>query len=287
MLRTLLSVATVAAIASQSYGSLIITEAMSSSGTGGTVDWFELTNTGITAVNITGYKMDDGGNTFGSAVALNNITSIAAGESVVFIEAAADTDIDAFRTFWGGTANSIQIGRYNGSGVGLSSGGDGVVVFDDTGTTAAPLVSFGAATAGVSFDFSPSLLSPPPTERRWGQRCLHVSKRRGQCRLAGRHPRTRRPRPARFGRTGDGSATSGLIFPIFPTHPAGPIRPRVGPAFFWGNLQRTCPIPVQRRIAAPTRPRRSTHQIAAPLSRTKGLRAILAVGMYLAHTFLT
>ena len=38
---------------------LRITEVMSNSGTGGTADWFELTNYGTTTVNLLGYKMDD------------------------------------------------------------------------------------------------------------------------------------------------------------------------------------------------------------------------------------
>ena len=49
-------------------------------------DWFEVTNSSSSAINITGWKMDDNSNSFGSSVALNGITSIAAGESVIFIE---------------------------------------------------------------------------------------------------------------------------------------------------------------------------------------------------------
>ena len=51
-------------------------------------DWFEVTNTGTTAVDITGWKIDDNSNAFGSAVALRGVTSIAAGKSAVFFEAA-------------------------------------------------------------------------------------------------------------------------------------------------------------------------------------------------------
>ena len=66
-------------------------------------DWFELTNIGSTAVNISGWKMDDNSNSFGNAVALRGVTSIAAGQSVVFIEGNAtgttDSTIDAtFKT---------------------------------------------------------------------------------------------------------------------------------------------------------------------------------------------
>ncbi len=67
--------------------------------------------------------MDDNSNSFGAAVALNGITSIAAGESVIFIESdAPGTVVPAFKTLWFG-ANpppGLQIGTYTGSGVGLS-----------------------------------------------------------------------------------------------------------------------------------------------------------------------
>jgi hypothetical protein len=49
-------------------------------------DWFELTNTGAAAVSITGWKMDDSGDSFAAAVALTGVSSIAAGQTVVFIE---------------------------------------------------------------------------------------------------------------------------------------------------------------------------------------------------------
>ena len=124
---------------------------MSSSGTGGTPtpDWFELSNVGDAAVDITGWKMDD--NSFNSsfAVPLNGVTNIASGESVVFIEDATTNNVAAFKSFWGGMTNK-QVGTYTGSGVGLSSSGDGVVVFDAAGTEI-NRVSFGAATTGSSF----------------------------------------------------------------------------------------------------------------------------------------
>ena len=49
-------------------------------------DWFELTNTGSSALDITGWKMDDNSNSFAASVALRGVTSIAAGQSVVFLE---------------------------------------------------------------------------------------------------------------------------------------------------------------------------------------------------------
>jgi hypothetical protein len=151
-----LTVGTAAAITSfsalpASADILRITEAMSSSGVGGTPDWFEVTNYGATPVTTTGFKMDDSSFNFAVAVDLVGISSIAPGESVIFIESAAGVGIPDFRTFWGGAASSAQVGYYAGSGVGFSSSGDGVVVFNSAGVAQTPQTSFGAATNGSSF----------------------------------------------------------------------------------------------------------------------------------------
>ncbi len=121
-------------------------------------DWFELTNTGTTAVGITGWKMDDNSNSFALAVPLRNVTSIAPGQSVVFVEGTAtgttDATIDAnFETAWFGSnvPFGFVIGNYGGSGVGLSSTADAVNIFDSTGTLVTRL-DFGTSTAGVTFD---------------------------------------------------------------------------------------------------------------------------------------
>jgi hypothetical protein len=144
--------------------SLRITEAMSSSGVGGTADWWEVTNFGGSAVDITGWKMDDSSYAFGSAVALNGVTSIGPGESAIFIETATPlTDIPNFRTFWGGSASLAAIGSYTGSGVSLSSAGDGIVLFNGSGTEVTPRVSFGAATTGSSFSYQYDAIGDPTT----------------------------------------------------------------------------------------------------------------------------
>ena len=44
----------------QAAGILRVTEVMSSSGVGGTNDWLEVTNYGDTAMDVTGWRMDDG-----------------------------------------------------------------------------------------------------------------------------------------------------------------------------------------------------------------------------------
>lgn len=145
-------VLTVAAIvASSAHGSIRITEAMSSSSGGGTPtpDWIEVTNYGATAIGLTGWRMDDSSFNSGASVALSGITSIGAGESVIFIESAAGAGIASFRTFWGGLSG-VQVGFYSGSGVGLSSGGDGVGLFNASSALVTQ-VTFGPAEPGASF----------------------------------------------------------------------------------------------------------------------------------------
>lgn len=162
MKRTILPILTAALIASvastQAQVLIRITEAMSL--TGATPDWIELSNLGNTVADITGWKMDDSSRTFGSSLLLNGITSIAAGESVVFFETPSAnltsgewaTDLTNFRSFWGGLSG-VQVGYYGGSGAGLSSGGDGAIVFNSLGNEQTTYVSFATATSGTSFNF--------------------------------------------------------------------------------------------------------------------------------------
>ncbi len=154
-IQALCAIGAVAAVVSSASAYLRVTEVMSSSGTGGTNDWFEVTNYGSGAVDITGFRMDDNSFSFANSVLLNGITSIGAGESVIFVESTSSTfDTAAFRTFWGGLSG-VQVGFYNGSGAGVSfsSGGDGAVVFNASGTEATARATFGAATTGSSFYF--------------------------------------------------------------------------------------------------------------------------------------
>ena len=151
---------------------IIISEVSPWSSGNGTLgsDWFELTNIGTAAENIVGWKMDDDSNSSGNAATLNGITSIAPGESVIFIESATSKKAQ-FLTLWFG-ANppaNLQVGNYSGSGIGLSTGGDQVNLFDNTNVKRAG-VNFGAATttsplktfdnaAGVTSNGSLTLLS--------------------------------------------------------------------------------------------------------------------------------
>ena len=125
-----------------------------------TSDWFELTNTGATAIDITGWKIDDNSNNSALAATLANVTSIAAGQSVVFLEVSPANyaaRVISFNQFWfGSDTSSVVIGSYNGSGLGLGTGGDAVNIFDASNVLRAN-VTFGATTAGATLDNSAGL----------------------------------------------------------------------------------------------------------------------------------
>lgn len=122
-------------------------------------DWFEITNTGTTDLDITGWKMDDSSKAIGNAVALRGVTTIPAGKSAVFFEGNSTGTTDAsvtekFSTAWFGSTtlpSGFLIGAYGGSGVGLGTSGDEVHLFNSSGTLVTG-VTFGSATASATFD---------------------------------------------------------------------------------------------------------------------------------------
>jgi uncharacterized protein YjiK/phosphodiesterase/alkaline phosphatase D-like protein len=159
-----LAVADVVNEAPAAAPSLVITEVApwASGNSPYKADWFEVTNTGTSAVDITGWKFDDNSNDFAVAAPLSGITSIAAGQSVVFIEStdpAADKVAllkTAFQDAWFGSKvpSNFAIGSYSGGGVGLSTSGDAVNLYNATGTLITG-ISFGASvtTDGKSSSF--------------------------------------------------------------------------------------------------------------------------------------
>ncbi|MEP6670478.1 MAG: lamin tail domain-containing protein [Chthoniobacter sp.] len=159
MKKALLIVPLLAAAAWPVQAGLFITEVdPAGSGASYGADWFELTNTGPVAIDITGWKMDDNSNSFSLAVPLRNVTSIAAGQSVIFFEGTASGTTDGtiaanFESAWFGSnlPGGFTIGAYGGSGVGLSTSGDAVNIFDASGVLQAS-VSFSTAPTGATFD---------------------------------------------------------------------------------------------------------------------------------------
>ncbi|MBY0399060.1 lamin tail domain-containing protein [Myxococcota bacterium] len=147
-------------VAQSALAALIVSEVHPSGSGNGLygADFFELTNTGSSSIDITGWRIDDNSNSFGSAVALRGVTSIGAGQSVIFIEGDATGSNDAalrtsFLSSWFGSNPpvGIVVGGYGGSGVGLSTAGDAVNVFDASGARITG-IAFGTATAGRTFD---------------------------------------------------------------------------------------------------------------------------------------
>ena len=149
------------ALAASAHAGVIISEVAPFGSGNGTyaADWFELTNTGTSAISIAGWKMDDNSNSAGSAVALRGVTSIGAGQSAIFLEGMANGSTDAtinaaFRSAWFGSnaPAGLLVGNYGGSGVGLSTTTDAVNIFDASGALITR-VDFGVSSStGRSFD---------------------------------------------------------------------------------------------------------------------------------------
>jgi hypothetical protein len=158
--------ALVAAVAAPVHANIIISE-VAPYASGNTVyaaDWFELTNTGSSAVDITGWKVDDNSNSFASSLALRGVSSIAAGQSVIFLESNTsgtnDSSINSgFKSAWFGTniPAGLVIGNYGGSGIGLSTSGDAVNIYNSGGSLITN-ISFDASTTGKPFDNTAGLV---------------------------------------------------------------------------------------------------------------------------------
>lgn len=171
--RKFLPVVSLLAFASAAPAQLRFTEVMSSSANN-SQDWIEITNFGAVSVTLDAdWKIDDSSNSFGNSLFLNSGTTlvVAPGESVIYIEGAV-ASIAAFKTLWGLT--TVQVGNYSGSGIGLSSDGDGMNLFH-TGTNYSG-VSFGAATSGLSFFWTYSTAPGTPVS---GGPSLSVSGQNG------------------------------------------------------------------------------------------------------------
>ena len=140
---------------------LVITEVHSSPSTngnaGGHNDWWELSNLDSFTVDLYHYQFDDSSQLRAAAVTFTNHILIAPGESIVFVEGMGP---GSFRRWWGSVnlKTNLQIIRYDGANLSLSSLGDAVVLWnpgaldDSDYIAAAPL---GAATGGVTFGYNP------------------------------------------------------------------------------------------------------------------------------------
>lgn len=135
------------------YADLVITEVMSSSDhTDVTVDgdWWELTNTGATSVNLSNYSWDDSSNTpdlqvFGSL-------SIGAGESIIMLNVNSILNVAAFRTTWSIPASTPILFESDFGGFPGFSGANGDTIYlYDAADAIVDSWTFGPASDGQSF----------------------------------------------------------------------------------------------------------------------------------------
>ena len=129
-------------------------------------DWFELTNAGSSPVDLTGWRMDDDSYSFAAGAPLRGVTSIAPGQSVIFLEGAVTSVNDltignSFKASWFGASvpPGLTLGFYGGTGVALAVGGDTVNVYDSNGNlqTDITFLSYQARPIQQSFDNSTGL----------------------------------------------------------------------------------------------------------------------------------
>ncbi len=121
-------------------------------------DWWEITSFSPVPISLSGWRFDDNSASLGSAITFadTNLT-ILPGESIVFVERLTS---DQFRTWWGtnNLPTGLKIVTYTGSGIGLSSGGDGLRLWNATATANTDTidgVDFPAGDPGISFNFNP------------------------------------------------------------------------------------------------------------------------------------
>ena len=120
-------------------------------------DWFELTSFESGPLDLKGWRIDDNSASLTAAFTVTSSVVVLSGESVIFVERLTP---EQFRLWWG-TNNlpaNLQIITYSGSGFGLSSGGDGVRVWDDQATSnedTLASVDFPSGTAGATFGYDP------------------------------------------------------------------------------------------------------------------------------------
>lgn len=137
---------------------LVITEVMSSSGhTTLKGDWWELTNTGTSAVNLDGYYWDDSSPSpsyFPSGI------NVAPNQSIIILEDPLGADAAGWKTAWGLSASTTVLSSFafpvtvagSQKFSGLGGTGDEVILYNPAGTVVAE-VKFGTAVAGRSFAY--------------------------------------------------------------------------------------------------------------------------------------
>jgi MYXO-CTERM domain-containing protein len=151
MKTSLITVAAVAALAGAAQAQFAVTEIYPGiSGPDGTLDWFEITNTGAGVLDTGGLFFDDDGPNQADGGALDSFL-LAPGQSAVFLIGGGAGDIADFVAVWGSIAN---VGTTAGGG-NLSQNGDSVNISTDGGLTFPVSAVFGGSfdNTGATIDF--------------------------------------------------------------------------------------------------------------------------------------
>jgi hypothetical protein len=132
---------------------LKITEAMPAPCAGLDKNWWELTNTDETSVNLCGYRWDDWPGNIGGGPTITNDVIVKPGESIVFLESQTPA---SFIARWGADnlPPHLQFITYRANG--LSALGDEVNIWNPTATEdtdSIDSVGFSTAAPGASFWF--------------------------------------------------------------------------------------------------------------------------------------
>ncbi|MEM0965251.1 MAG: lamin tail domain-containing protein [Verrucomicrobiota bacterium] len=146
-------------LATTASAQLVITEVMSNSdhpGGDANGDWWELTNTGGSAVDLTDYYWDDGDG-FGVDGAVFPSVNIGAGESIVIVDEGTD-NLAGFIAAWGGGFTAISRDDFGGDNdfSGLSAGGDQVDLYNSAGGIVDSAVFGDSDGGGKSFEWDSS-----------------------------------------------------------------------------------------------------------------------------------
>lgn len=165
MSRTVIAIVALAGLANAASAMLVITEvqAQTTAGTASTIngDWWELTNTSDTAVNLAGYHWADSEDAVGGPAPQPNFFPsllLNPGQSVIVLEEVMANEA-AFRTNWSIPSSVVILATDEmlpSPGVtdtfsGLSSGGDAVFFYSPGGALLSSYV-FGAITRGTTFE---------------------------------------------------------------------------------------------------------------------------------------
>jgi len=152
MMKSVICLVVAAFLAVTANAGIVITEVMPGSlhDTGAANgDWFELTNSGATAVNITGWSWVD--NSTSHAKLVFPSMTIQAGQSILCLDESA-ANAATFRTIWGIDNSQVILDKtVMGDFHGLGKSGDGVFIYDASNKLVVSY-SWANSTDGFSID---------------------------------------------------------------------------------------------------------------------------------------